>query len=96
MRVLITYRLRAESVQAGLDALRTVYEELASIEPDWLSYATYQLADEVSFMSIVDVEDPSKLGELPEFQRYRASLDARCEQAPVVTDLTEIGTYEPS
>jgi len=96
VRVLITYRLRPESVQAELDGLRTVYEELASIEPDWLSYATYQLADEVSFMSIVDVDDPPKLGGLPEFQRYRASLDARCDQAPVVTGLTEIGAYEPT
>jgi hypothetical protein len=62
--------------------VREVYDELHSDPPAGLRYATFQLLDGVSFIHLVETEDEhDPLPNVPAFQRFRAGLRGRCEEA---------------
>jgi hypothetical protein len=83
MQVMIRGKVKPDQVERNLELLRAVYEELESIQPDGLRYATFQLEDKVSFISFVEIEGgPAPLRQLKAFQRYRATLDERCDEPP--------------
>lgn len=93
MQVMIRYRLKPDQVESTVELIRAMYEEFESIQPDALREATFQLDDKVSFVTFVEIDDPGRLATMPAFQRYRSTLDDRCEQPPVVTVLHEVGSY---
>ena len=94
MQVLVQYTVRAEEVAAHLELVRAVYADLERLSPLGLGYATYQLGDGVSFVEVLTGEDgPGPLAASPAFQRFRSTLDARCEHPPVLTELHEVGSY---
>lgn len=93
-RVMIRYRVRRDQVDRNLELLRAAYEELESVQPDGLRWVTFQLEDGVSFVDLVGGEDPpGVLSQLPAFQRLRATLDNRCDEPPVMTELHEVGSF---
>lgn len=94
MRVMIRYKVKRDQVERNLELLRAVYEEMESTQPDGLRDATFQLEDTVSFVSFVEVEDgPGPLRQLKAFQRYRTTLDERCDEPPVMAELREVGSF---
>lgn len=94
LRVMIRYRVRRDQVDRNLELLRAAYEELESVQPDGLRWVTFQLEDGVSFVDLVGGEDsPGVLSQLPAFQRLRATLDNRCDEPPVMTELHEVGSF---
>ena len=96
MRVLIRYRVKPEHVERNLELLRDVYAELESDRPEGLRYATFQLEDGVSFLAFVEADGgpgPVPGSQLDAFRRYRETLDERCDEPPVVTQLHEVGSY---
>ncbi len=52
-QALIRYRTRPEQAAANEELIRAVYEELGKTQPDGLSYATFLLADQVTFLHLV-------------------------------------------
>ncbi|SDM18494.1 hypothetical protein SAMN05421874_14323 [Nonomuraea maritima] len=94
MQVMIRCKVKPDEVARNLELLETVYEELESVQPDGLRYATFQLEDKVTFVAFVEMEDgPGVLRPLEAFQRYRATLDERCDEPSVMTMLHEVGSY---
>lgn len=94
MQVLIRYKLKPAEIQRNLELLHDVYEELETVQPDGLREATFQLDDEVSFVTFVDVPDgPEVLRHLDAFQHYRSTLDERCVEPPSLTVLHEVGAF---
>jgi hypothetical protein len=94
MQVMFRCKVKPDELARNLELLDAVYEELASVRPDGLRYATYQLEDKVTFIAIADLEDgPGVLQGLDAFQRYRANLEQRCDEPPVMTVLHEVGSY---
>lgn len=94
MQVMIRCKIRPAEVEHVLGLLGAVYDELASVQPDGLRYATFQLEDKVTLVSFVELQDgPQILQQLKTFQRYRTSLDQVCDEPPVTTMLHEIGAY---
>lgn len=92
--VMIRYKVKPDHLARHLELLRDVYEELESVQPDGLRYATFQLEDEVSFVDLVAGPDlPRPLPELQAFQRYRADLDERCDEPPEMTDLHQVHSF---
>lgn len=92
--VMIRYRVMHDQVDEHLELLRAAYEELDAIEPDGLRWVTFQLDDGVSFVDFVGGESPPRLlSRLSAFQRYRAALDERCDEPPVLTVLHEVGSF---
>jgi quinol monooxygenase YgiN len=96
MQVMISYRVRPDQVERNAELLGDVYAELAATQPDGLRYATFRADDERSFVALVEFDGQPGTAphhRLASFQRYRSTLDERCEQPPVVTLLHEVGSY---
>jgi hypothetical protein len=91
---MVRYRVRPERVEENVALVRAVYEQLARERPDGLHYATFRLADGVSFMHVViDTDAPGRiLNELSAFRAFTADIEARCDEPPVVTELTLLGS----
>lgn len=94
MHAMIKWKIKPDQVQLELELLAAVYEELQTRQPGNLDYSTFQLDDGVTFMAYANMPmGLGVLGDLRAFHRYRATLDARCDEAPIVTQLGEIGLY---
>jgi hypothetical protein len=95
MQVMIRYKLKPDQVEPNLALLREFFAELEAVQPDGFRDAVFQLDDQVSFVQFVETgaDGPGPLPQLPAFQRYRGTLDDRCEEPPVLTVLHEVGSY---
>src|ERR1700722_12335220 len=91
---IIRYRTRPERAAGNEELIRAVYEELGNTQPDGLSYATFRLADQVTFLHLVRTEHtPSPLLAVRAFGEFQAGIADRCDQLPVREQLTTIGSY---
>ncbi|MGJ7507073.1 hypothetical protein [Variovorax sp. GT1P44] len=96
MKHMVRYKLKPDRVAENESLSRTVYEALHRLRPTGLRYATFRLADGVSFVHISSHEEPdgsNALTALPEFKAFAAGIRDRCEEPPVAVDMTEIGSY---
>jgi hypothetical protein len=83
MQVMIRCKVRPDGVEAGLDLLQEVYEEMRSVQPKGLRYATFQLEDKVTFVSFAEMDEgPEVLQQLEAFQRLRATPGERFDEPP--------------
>jgi hypothetical protein len=74
--------------------VRAVYDELGRVAPDGLHYATFRLDDGVSFVHVAMTDgERSPLPELEAFRRFQEGIDERCDEQPVVTPISEIGSF---
>ena len=93
-QVMVRYRVLPERVAENEELIREVYRELADTDPEGLRYATFRLEDGVSFMHLAETDDErNPLPELAAFKRFQANIRERCEEPPVVTELSEVGAY---
>jgi|ERR1700722_2794430 hypothetical protein len=91
---LIRYRTRPEQAAANEELIRAVYEELRQTQPDGLSYATFRLADQVTFLHLArTAQTPSPLLAVRAFGEFQAGIADRCEELPAREQLTTIGSY---
>jgi hypothetical protein len=92
--VLVRYKVKPDQAAKNEELVRAVYAELDELEPEGLRYATFQLEDGVSFVHMaITVEGENPLPGLAAFQAFQKGIGERCEEAPVVTELREIGSY---
>jgi hypothetical protein len=95
-RVMVRYRVKPERVAENERYIEKVFEQLDREQPAGLSYASFKLEDGVSFVHIVSDatgEQRSRLNELSAFREFTAGIAERCDEAPVVTRLREVGSY---
>jgi hypothetical protein len=92
---MIRYKVRPERADENASLVEGVYEELAGSRPDSLHYVTFRLPDGVSFMHVVfDTDQPGRiLGETDAFKAFVTDIEARCDEPPVVTELSVVGSY---
>ena len=96
-QVVVRYKVKPDRVSQNEQLVRAVYEELASVAPPGLRYATYRLDDGVSFMHVSSSDgERSPLVDLEAFRRFQQDLAGRCDEQPVVTELSEIGSFDGS
>jgi quinol monooxygenase YgiN len=96
VQVMIRYKLKPGEVEPSLELLRAVYADLAATSPEGLRYGTFQLDDGVTFVTFTEFDDEPGAAphhRLASFQRYRASLDERCEEPPVAQVLHHVGSF---
>jgi hypothetical protein len=93
-QVMVRYRVTADRAAENESLVRAVYDELRATEPAGLRYATFKLEDGVSFVHIAETEDgQNPLSQVTAFGEFQAGIADRCDQPPVVTALTEIGSF---
>jgi hypothetical protein len=91
---LIRYRTRPDQADANAKLVEAVYAELHRTRPDGVSYATFRLNDQVTFVHLVQVrQDPSPLLAVRAFAEFQAGIPDRIDQAPTQENLTEVGSY---
>ena len=92
---MVRYKLLPGRANENEALVRAVYEQLARERPEGLHYATFKLPDGVSFMHVVfETDQPGRiLNEVSAFQAFSAEIKDRCEEPPVATELTLIGSY---
>jgi hypothetical protein len=95
-RVMVRYKVKADRVAENETLVRAVYDELESTQPAGLRYATFRLDDGVSFVHFSTTETADGRSPLPEvtaFKQFQENISDRCDEAPVVTELHQIGSY---
>ena|SRR5437016_4030964 len=95
-RVMVRYKVKPDQAARNEELVRAVYDELRRTQPADMRYATFRLDDGVTFVHLHSSEaegDRNQLAELPAFKAFQAGIVERCEEAPVVTQLSEVGSY---
>jgi hypothetical protein len=95
-QVIVRYKVKPERVAENEELVRAVYAELYEKGPTTFHYATFKLADGVSFVHVAanDAGDrQSPLPQLAAFKRFQENIDERCDERPVVSSAVEIGSY---
>jgi hypothetical protein len=92
-RVLVRYKVKPEAVVENEELVRAVYEELQRTQPPGMRYATFQLDDGLSFVHIHSSDGDNPLTELASFKAFQQGIAERCDEAPKVSELREIGNY---
>jgi hypothetical protein len=94
-QVLVRYRVKPEHVEQNEELVRAVYAELQRSEPAGFRYTTFKLDDGVSFahLALVTEDGTNPLGGLESFKRFQEGIRDRCDEPPVVADLSTVGAY---
>ena len=92
---MIRYRVKPGSLAEHLRLLDAVHEELAATAPAGLRWVTYRLEDGVRFVDVAAFDAPGRFSRLQAWKAYRSTLDARCDEPPVFTELHRVASYDP-
>lgn len=92
---MVRYMVRPDRADENEALVKAVYEQLGRERPEGLHYATFRLPDGVSFMHIVfETDQPGRiLGNVAAFKAFQVEIESRCEEPPVVTELTVVGSF---
>jgi hypothetical protein len=93
--VMVRYKVKPERVAENEGLIAKVYEQLTHESPLGLHYATYKLEDGVSFVHIATLETDGNnpLLELSAFKAFTEGVKERCDEPPVSTPVTRVGSY---
>jgi hypothetical protein len=95
-KTIVRYKVKPALVEENEQLVRAVYAELAKFKPAYFSYATYKLDDGVSFMHIAEFtgEGNGPLSGIAAFAAFQQRVKDRCDELPVVSQGTEVGSYD--
>jgi hypothetical protein len=92
--VVVRYQTRPETAEENTRLIEKVYGALAEVAPSGFQYATYRLADGVSFVHVATLEgEQNPLATLPEFAEFQREIAQRCAVPPAPSDATIVGSY---
>ena len=90
----IRYQTRPECADENERLIRDVFAELAAERPEGLRYATFRLADGVSFLHVALLEgEDNPLFESAAFARFQSAIGDRVVEGPDPSDATVIDSY---
>jgi len=86
--LLITYRVKPDHLAEHLGLLRDVHAELVERASDvtWLSHR--HASAPTRFVDLVVTDRPGRFSALDSWAAFRTGLDERCDERPVMTELT--------
>jgi hypothetical protein len=91
---IIRYRTRSEAAEENQRLVEEVFAELAAKDPGGVRYATFRLADGVSFVHVVVHEgDGDPLGDSPAFAAFQQGIAGRVTEPPDAEEATLVGSY---
>ena len=93
--VMVRYKVKPDRVGENRDYIEKVFQALNQARPEGLRYASFVMADGVSFVHVAAVADggPNPLTEFPEFKAFTADIRERCDEPPAPADLEVVGNY---
>lgn len=96
-RILVRYKVKSDRAAENEAFIAKVFEQLQGDKPGGLRYASFKLADGVSFVHIASIETAdgsNPLTALDAFKAFTAQIRDRCEEPPVSSEMSEIGNYQ--
>ncbi len=93
---MIRYTVKPDQAAHNEELVRGVLAELQQVRPAGLRYAAFKLDDGLSFIHLVWRDDENGHDPVPQLQALRtfhAGIRQRCDEPPVRSDLSEIGSY---
>ena len=72
-----------------------MFDELGSARPAGVRWDSYRLGDGTSFLDVASLRGGGRLSRLFSRGAYRSTLDERCDEPPVVSELHPVGDYAP-
>jgi hypothetical protein len=92
--VIVRYKTRADAADENQRLVERVFAELAENDPGGLRYATFLLADGVTFVHVATVEgDVNPLHKVSAFAEFQRDIGERCAEPPAAGDATLVGSY---
>ena len=92
--VMVRYRVRPEAADENQRLVQAVYQELNADDPGGLRYATFRLADGVTFVHLAVTEDgDNPLMRSAAFKEFQQGLGERVVEGPDFSDVTLVGEY---
>jgi len=91
--IMVRYKTSETHAEANAALVRAVFDALRLSAPTGLRYASYRLADKVTFVHIATHGEPNPLTALPAFKAFQKELKDRCVEPPVVTELIPVDSY---
>lgn len=90
----IRYTTKPNAADDNQRAVEKVFAELAEKTPDGVRYATFRLADGVTFVHIVQIAEGSDaLSSLAAFKEFNDGFQDRAESGPQRQGATIVGSY---
>ncbi len=96
--IMVRYKTSEAQAAANEALVHAVYDELRALAPVGFRYATYRLADGVTFVHVATLETPdaNPLVALPAFLAFQKDLKDRCVEPPLFTELLAVDSYGQS
>ncbi|WP_116049777.1 hypothetical protein [Amycolatopsis palatopharyngis] len=90
----VRYEMRPETADENQRLVEQVFTELSDKQPEGLRYASFRLADGVTFVHIgISEEDAAPLGELGAFAEFQRQFGERAAGKPEASGATVIGSF---
>jgi hypothetical protein len=91
---MVRYTTRPEVADENAQLVERVYEELAQADPGGLRYATFRLADGVTFVHLAIVEgDSNPLDRTAAFKEFVRDIGSRAVDGPTTFRASLVGSY---
>ena len=94
--VMVRYQVKPDKVHDNEQLIRAVFAALERERLEGVRYATFKLADGVSFVHVAVIATPdgsNPLLGLEEFKQFSGTIKDRCVEPPVTTELEPVGSY---
>jgi hypothetical protein len=92
--VVVRYETKPESAQENQRLVEQVYAALKATSLEGLRYATFRLADGVTFVHVAEVDGPDNpLDQLDAFAEFQRGIGDRIVGPPAASDATLVGSY---
>ena len=94
--VMVRYKVKPDRAAENERYIEDVFAQLERELPNGLRYASFKLDDGVTFVHFVSHDTEAgrnPLTELSAFKAFTAEIEQRCDERPVVSPLTPVGSY---
>nr|WP_019532244.1 hypothetical protein [Salinispora arenicola] len=89
----VRYEMRPETTDENKALVEAVFAELADKAPTGISYASFRLADGVTFVHVGITEDGASLADLDAFTEFQKAFGERAAGAPTASGAELVGVY---
>ena len=94
--IVVRYKTKPECAAENQALIEKVFGGLELDEPDGVRYASFRLADGVSFVHVASIETDDGTNPLtssPAFAEFVRHIGDRVEEGPVASDASVVGSY---
>src|SRR5262249_61297689 len=94
--LIVLLRVKPAMADENQRLIEKVFEELGRVNPAGLRYASFRLADSVSFVHLAWMESAdgaNPLERIAAFGAFTKDIGARCDEQPVSQDATLVGSF---